>query len=289
LLLSYSLKILFEESLKMRIKSLLPACVLVPLSAAPASTLALTVEIQGVRLTPPISGASCVEIAGDYPSVAIVTNDPGKTPRICFNSSRINSITILNATLLAKDPAKKDISLKFEHEFPTGINGKIMARVKLNGFFSSSKGVGVPTGDKLSLNAFFSQGDSDDAIADPLDMTVGEDIESALFEYSVKEQYLIVGRRTLKGAMKILFAKPGESLTLQDKCSISLDTGARMEDKLETMQPGEGEETPPESPGGPTPDEGAAPIPGTAPAPESIPFPEIPGAPGKRETYPIPN
>lgn len=280
----------------MRIKSLLPASALIYMSVVSAPAAALTVEIQGTRLTPPIPGASCVEIAGEYPNLTVVSNEPGKTPRICFNSSRINSITILNATLIAKDPVKKDIAIKFEHEFPTGVNGKVMARAKLNGFFSSGKGIGVPEGDKLSMNAFFSQQGSDDGIADPLEMAVGSDIESAVFEYSVKERYLIVGPRALKGAIKLQFAKPGDSLTLQERCAISIDSGARMEDKLETLQPEE-EEAPaatqaPDASGQPAPPEGLPPLPGGPPGAESVPFPGAPGitgAPGgKRETFPVP-
>lgn len=80
-----------------------------------------------------------------------------------------------------------------------------MARAKLLGFFSTPNGVGVPAGDKLSFSAFFSQNYHDDAIAEPFNMTVGDDQTSAMFDLSAKEQYLASGSRMLKGTLKIFF------------------------------------------------------------------------------------
>jgi hypothetical protein len=218
-----------------RPKRLLSACLLWPL-LAPTSVSALVVEIQGIRLETRIPGASCVELGGNYPGVKIMPSENGKIPRICYNSNKVNTITILDTTLIAQKPVNKDIVLKFEHEFPAGINGKVMARAKLQGFFSTSSGVGIPTGDQVSLSAFFSQNSHDDAIAEPLSQTVGEDIESALFEFSVKEQYLISGPRVLKGVLKVYFTSIGNELTLVEKNQIVIDSGSTMADKLETME-----------------------------------------------------
>jgi hypothetical protein len=203
---------------------------------APTSVSALVVEIQGIRLETHMPGASCVEIAGNYPGVKIMPSENGKTPRICYNSNKVNIIAILDTTLIAQNPVKKDIVLKFEHEFPAGINGKVMARSKLQGFFSTSSGVGIPTGDQVSLSAFFSQNSHDDAIVEPLSQTVGDDIESALFEFSVKEQYLISGPRVLKGILKVYFTSIGNKLTLVEKNQILIDTGSTMADKLDAME-----------------------------------------------------
>lgn len=245
-----------------RPKRLLPACLLWPLFA-PASASALVVEIQGIRLETPIAGASCVEIAGDYPGVKIEASESGKAPRICYNSNKVNSIAILNATFVAVDPVKKDVVLKFEHNFPAGINGKIMARAKLQGFFSMPNGIGIPTGDKLSLTPFFSQNGQDDAIAEPFNLAVGDNMDSALFDYSVKEQYLISGPRVLKGTVKIYFTATGHKLTLADKSAISIDTGSTMADKLESVAPAPSEEegTVPKPPADAPTDQGAAPSP----------------------------
>lgn len=222
------------------IRPMLSACLLWPL-LAPIPASALTVEIQGTRLDIHIAGASCVEITGSYPGVRIEASQNGKIPRVCYNnSSKVNSIAILDATFIATDPVQKDVSIKLEHEFPPGINGKVMSRAKLQGFFSMPGGAGVPAGDKLSFAASFSQSGQEDAIAEPFNLTVGDDIDSALFDYSVKEQYLIAGPRRLRGVLTLFFVKPGHKLVLAEKSGISLDTGSTMADKLESLEPDEG-------------------------------------------------
>jgi len=218
-----------------RSQRLLSACLLWPLFA-PTSVSALVVEIQGVRLESPLPGASCVEIFGSYPGVKIVPSEHGKIPRVCYGSNKVNTVSFLNTTFVAQKPVQKDVLLKFEHEFPPGINGKVMIRAKLQGFFSAASGVGVPTGDQVSLTAFFSQNGHDDAIAEPFERIVGDDMESAIFEYSVKKQYLISGPRTLKGNLKLYFTAIGNKLTLVEKNQILIDSGSTMADKLETME-----------------------------------------------------
>jgi hypothetical protein len=206
------------------------------LSFLPGVSSGLVVDIQGTRLEPEAVGESCVNIAGDYRGVRIEADKPGQIPRICYNASRQNSLSIANATFVAKPPVKQDVVIKFEHEFPPGINGKIMARAKLQGFFATGSGVGVPTGDQLKLEAFFSQGNSDDAIATPLEFTVGDQVDSALLDYSVKKQYLAAGSRSLKGILKIVFTEPEHKLALPERCLVSLDTGSTFEDKLDTLE-----------------------------------------------------
>jgi len=246
----------------MRSTRLSSTCLLLPI-LLPTPVSALVVDIQGTRMEAQLEGGSCVDISGDYPGVRVETSTAGKTPRICYNSAQEDSIMILNTLFIAKPPAKQAISVKFEHDFPTGINGKIMARAKLQGFFSTADGVGIPTGDKLSLAAFFSQSGHDDPISEPLNLTVGDQIDSALFEYSVKKPYLISGPRTLKGAFTVVFSQPGHKLTLREISGISLDTGSSFQDKLDTL------ETPEEN-------EDAAPA-GAAPSP-------LPGAGGEPST-----
>jgi hypothetical protein len=224
-------------------KNLVRACLVSPL-LVPGTASALVVEIQGVRLEPDAVGASCVDISGVYPGVRIEADKPGQTPRVCHNAGRVNSVGIANATLVATAPVRKDIVIKFEHEFPPGVNGKIMARAKLQGFFATENGVGVPSGDKVNLKALFSQGRTSDVIGDPLDFTVGDTLEAALFDYSVKKPYLAAGPRALKGELKISFTGLGHKVTFPEKCLIALDGGSTFEDKLETMDMVEGEGAP---------------------------------------------
>lgn len=252
----------------MRPKLLRPTCLLLPL--VPTMASALSVEIQGTKLETQLEGASCIDIAGDYPGVTVEPSEAGKTARICYNSAQVNSISILSTTFVAKPPAKQNVSIRFEHAFPAGINGKIMARAKLQGFFATANGVGIPTGDKVSLVAFFSQSAHDDTIAEPLDFSVGDQIDSALFDYSVKEPYLISGPRTLKGSLKVVFAQPGHKLTLSDASGISIDTGSSFEDKLDTLELPEGDEK--EDPGTSDPL-------GQEPSADQGPNGTVPGAP----------
>lgn len=214
------------------------------LSFLPGVSSGLVVDIQGTRLEPKAPGESCINIAGDYRGVRIEADKPGQIPRVCYNGSRLNSVSIANATFVAKLPLKQEVVIKFEHEFPPGINGKIMARAKLQGFFTTGSGTGVPTGDKLQLEAFFSQGGSNDAIAAPLEFTVGDQLDSAILDYSVKKQYLIAGSRSLKGILKIVFTEAEHKLALSERCLVSLDTGSTFEDKLDTLETLEDEEAP---------------------------------------------
>lgn len=218
----------------LRTKPIFHACVFAAL-IYPALTSALVIEIQGITKTPDAEGSSCIDIEGSYPGFDIVASEGGKQPRICFNSSKINSIAILNTTFVATEPSKQPLIVKYEHEFPSGINGKIMARTKLNGFFSNAHGVGVPVGDKVKYTAYFVQNNHSDPISDPLDLTVTDQFDSAIFEYSVKKPYLISGTRTLRGEMKLYFTGVGQKLTLDDKSTLTIDTGSTMADKLESM------------------------------------------------------
>lgn len=202
----------------------------------PAAASALVVDIQGVRMEPEMVGASCVDIAGVYRGLRIEPDKPGQIPRICHSNTGLNAITIANATLVAVPPSKRDVVIRFEHEFPPGINGKIMARVKFQGFFASDNGVNIPSGDQLSLMAYFSQSRMRDMIADPLTIVVGDTVESAVFDYSAKKTYLAAGPRALKGELRVNFLGAGHKLTLPEHCIISLDSGSRFEDKMDTLE-----------------------------------------------------
>ncbi|QSA96721.1 hypothetical protein [Methylococcus sp. EFPC2] len=259
----------------MQPKHLLLTCLLVPM-LAPSVAAALVVEIQGKRLESQQPGASCIEIEGEYPGVRVEPSEAGAIPRICYTSAKVNSISILKTTFVAAFPTRKDITVRFEHEFPAGINGKIMARSKLQGFFSTANGLGVPSGDKISFKTLFFQA-GDDQVGEPFELTVGDQLDTALFDYSTKEQYLIAGPRSLKGELKFSFRDLGHKLSLPDRSAISIDTGSTFEDKLDTLAEPEEAENPEAAP---AEGEGAAPDAATPPAAgELIPQVEPPADP----------
>ncbi|HEB77581.1 MAG TPA: hypothetical protein ENI90_03520 [Methylothermaceae bacterium] len=129
-----------------------------------------------------------------------------------------------------------DVVIKFSHTFPPGPNGYIMARAKIAGFFATPTGLGVASGNHLRFVGIFSQGGAEDMIAEPFELVVGEAIDSAIFESKGKKRYLIAGPRTLKGKLVINFAAAGHKLTLTRGATISIDRGARFEDKLEEVE-----------------------------------------------------
>ncbi len=243
----------------------------------PPTAAALVVEIQGITMEPEsVYGSNCVNIEGEYEGIRIESSDPAKWPQICFNSQKVNSISIRHATFIAIPPSKREVVVTFSHEFPPGPNGRIMARARLQGFFSTANGTGVATGDKVRLNAFFRQNNSDDAIADPIQHEVADQIDSAMFDHTGKEQYLIAGERVLRGELRFTFGDTGHKLTLTDNSMVSIDTGSTFADKLDTL------ETTEEMP---MPEEGMQP--GGTP-PETLPLPGSPDAvPGVPDAPPL--
>ncbi len=220
-------------------------------------SFAFEVVIQGKKLVPPQETQTCIEIAGEYPGVRIEASEIGKVPQICFSDARRDIISLHNVTFVATggessaavapSASKKaggseapqglpDVVIEFSHTFPPGPNGHIMARAKIAGFFATPTGLGVASGNHVRFTGVFSQGGVEDRIAEPFDRVVGEDIDSAIFESKAKKRYLIAGPRTLKGKLVINFAAPGHKLTLVKGATVSIDHGARFEDKLEEVE-----------------------------------------------------
>lgn len=196
---------------------------------------AFEVTIQGKKMSPEGEGETCVDIGGTYPGIEVIPSEAGKTPQVCFSDSKRDILSIHNVTFIAIGEPNKEVLIDFQHTFPPGPNGHIMARAKLKGFFATATGVGVPTGDKIQFSGYFSQGGQEDLIAETFDHTVGENIESALIDKKGKKRYLIAGPRTLKAKLQFSFAEAGHKLTLPAGTTVSIDLGSRFEDKLEEM------------------------------------------------------
>lgn len=225
-----------------------------------ASVQALEVMIQGQKLVPEQESETCIEIAGEYPGVRIEPSEAGKVPQICYSDARRDILNIHNAIFVAtegwvpslqrggqKDSGAdssettntpQEVIVEFQHTFPPGPNGLIMARAKIEGFFATATGLGVAAGDKIQFAGSFSQGDQEDYITEPFAYTVGEELESAIFENKGKKRYLIAGPRTLRAKLVFSFTAAGHKLALAKGASVSIDTGSTFEDKLEEMEMG---------------------------------------------------
>lgn len=210
----------------------------------PGVSSALEVDINGTSLEPKIQGNPCIEIAGEYAGFNIVPSEVGKIPQICFNNNRQNHLEIHHVTFEAtsapsasgeKDGARNDVVISFTHEFPPGPNGVVTARAHLFGFFSTSTGVGAPVGNSISLTGFFSQEGNYDQISDPFVHTVGDSIESGVFNFGAKKKYLVSGRRVLKGELSFAFARVGDKLTLPLATGVKVDLGSQFEDRLDAL------------------------------------------------------
>ena len=201
----------------------------------PTAVLALVVDIQGKILTPKNKGDACIDVTGEYKGFRIESSEIGKTPQVCFINTKQNTIDIHGVNIVANSSAVNEAIISVEHTFPPGPNGLITVRTRAFGFFSTPTGTGVASGDTFTLNGFFSQNNYYDPVAKPFKHRVGSDMDSAIFELDSKEQYLIAGQRTLKAVLGFTLNGRGHKLTLPQGTSISLDTGARFEDKLDAM------------------------------------------------------
>ncbi len=201
----------------------------------PATASALVVDIQGKILTPKHEGEACIDVSGEYQGFKIESSESGETAQVCFINAKQNTIDIHNINIVANNSKVKDAIISVEHSFPPGPNGLITVRTRAFGFFSTPTGTGVASGDTFTLNGFFSQNKFYDPVAKPFKHTVGNKVDSAIFETDGKEQYLIAGNRTLKAVLSFTLKGAGHKLTLPEGTSISLDTGARFEDKLDEM------------------------------------------------------
>jgi hypothetical protein len=189
----------------------------------------LSINIQGDELHSEEPGGvlNCVDIGGEYGGFQIVSTEVGKKPRLCLSSTRINAIRFHDVTLVASSTSPTEGTLTFEHEFATGPISLVYARTVLKGFFSTAKGVGVPTGNQVSFSGVFSQGGSETTIGEPLEQTVGEDLESSILNSVAREQYVISGKRKLKGVLIFSLNNQGDKLVLEQDSAVIIDNVER--------------------------------------------------------------
>lgn len=201
----------------------------------PSLVQALTVDIQGKTLTPKTEGEACIDVTGDYEGFSIEASEAGKTPQVCFNNTKQNTLDIHGVNIVSNDVVVNDAVITIEHSFPPGPNGLITVRNRLFGYFSTADGTGVATASKIQFDGFFSQNNNYDQVGEPISFTVGDTLESAIFQLEGKKQYIIAGTRTLKAVITFSLVEAGQQLTFPLGTSISLDTGSTFDDKLDSM------------------------------------------------------
>lgn len=189
----------------------------------------LSINIQGVELRSEEVGGvlNCVDIGGSYGGFQIVSTEVGKKPRLCLSSTRINAIRFHDVTFIASSASPVEGTLTFEHEFASGPISLVYARTALEGFFSTAKGVGVPTGNQISFSGIFSQGESETTIGEPLEQMVGEDLESSILNSVARERYVISGKRRLKGVLIFSLNNQGDKLVLGQGSAVIIDNVER--------------------------------------------------------------
>lgn len=192
--------------------------------ASPWSAQALEITIQGQNLAPESPTASCINIAGDYQGVKIKNSEEGRRARVCQQSLRSNLIILSDANFVALEDGAQ-IEVRFQHEFGPGLNGQVIGRVRADGFFAGATGIEAPAGSRLELRGFLNQGESTNLVEEALVHSVGNtfDLEGAAFELATEKQYLVAGRRTLKGVLNLSFEKSGDQMVVTDGIRVALD------------------------------------------------------------------
>lgn len=209
------------------------------LLAIPSISSALMIDINGSSLEPKRLGDPCIDITGDYPGFNIVPSEVGKTPQICFNSRRQNHLEMHHVTFVSTSTAgaefNNEVVITFTHDFPPGPNGVVTTRAHLFGFFSTATGVGTAVGNKIKFLSFFSQDSNYDTISAPFEHAVGDTIDSGVFEFGAKKQYLVSGPRVLKGVLSFSLNRPGDKLTLPLATGVKVDRGSRFIDRVDAL------------------------------------------------------
>ena len=181
--------------------------------------------IGSVTTKPPQSATeSCIFIAGEYEGVRVENSRRDTQARVCQQSLRSNLVFLGDANLVATQDAVQ-VELRFQHDFAPGLNGPVLGRVEANGFFAAATGVEAPTGSRMKLEGFLQQGENTDLLQEALDhdVTDAADLQGAVFELETEKQYLVAGRRTLRGVLSIFFRRAGDQMAVVDGMRVSLE------------------------------------------------------------------
>ncbi|CAB1277502.1 hypothetical protein [Candidatus Nitrosacidococcus tergens] len=188
----------------------------------------LTASIYSQILTMAESGdlsSSCVNIAGDYPGFNIISSEYGKNPQICLDKSRehVNAIEFWHVTFVATESSSQIRTINFEHEFLNGPQGLIFGSTQIKGFFATENGIGIPTKNQIWFMGILNQANHDDFLAQELNYTVDEALESALFNEEAESKFVLSGSRSLRGVLNFILLHKGDKLVLDPETRVSLN------------------------------------------------------------------
>lgn len=194
-----------------------------------SSAHAITVNLGSVQVVLDAVGGGCVKVEGEYDGFRIGPTEAGKEPRICSATGRKNFLVFADLTIIATGSGLGERSIEVEDHFATGPVGHVFARVELIGFFASSTGAEVPSGNSVLLRGMLNQGGVDTVIGEPIEHTVGEELESALLTAVSRSEFLISGDRSLKLQVKFNLQNEGDKLVFTRE-AVVLDTVTRQQD-----------------------------------------------------------
>jgi hypothetical protein len=200
---------------------------------------ALTVDVQGDARSLVYPGSECVDITGKYEGFRIEGTQRGKVPYVCFGSQLGNTLRFFDATIVATNAGVSPRTLEFAHEFFTGPQGLVYAEVQLNGFTATPTGQGAPRGNEISFRGYLEQHGAGAQIGKSLRQEVTATVESALFDKQTREQFLVGGKRTLKGVLRFSLQRVGDKLVLGPETAVVVSGVKELVERLgELSSPG---------------------------------------------------
>ena len=193
---------------------------------------ALTVKLQGNTRSLVFPGSQCVDIGGEYEGFRVEPTERGKVPYICYGTQLGNTLRVFDATIIATNAGVSARTLEFEHEFFTGPQGIIYAEVQLNGFAATASGEGVPSGDQISMHGYLRQHGAEARIGKSLGQEITKAVDSALLDKQTREQFLVGGKRTLKGVLRFSLQRVGDKLVLGPETAVVLSGVKELVERL---------------------------------------------------------
>jgi len=190
---------------------------------------AITVDLETVQVTLDEPTGGCVKLEGEYDGFRVSPTQAGKVPRVCTVPGRKNAIILLDITIVATRADAGERIITVEDHFATGPIGRVFARAVLAGFFATGSGAGVPTGNSLVFTGLLNQGGMDTVIGEPIEHTVGDELETALLDEVTRSEFLISGDRSLKLEIKFVLQNEGDKLVFT-RDAVVLDSVTRQQD-----------------------------------------------------------